>query len=105
MTSAKLTLELLNGPLDGTIVPLESETIWSAKGEGLLIFPWDAELGEPQARFFPEKGNWWLEGYPARHGTYRLSDGEPERIEGKARLEGGDILKASDVWLLVRQIE
>ena len=103
MTAAKLTVELLNGPLDGHIVTLEGETLWGAKGEGPLIFPWDPELGERQARFFPEEGRWWLEGYPARHGTYRVK--RKERIEEKVPLEDGDILKASGVWLLVRQIE
>lgn len=103
MTDTRLTLELLNGPLDGHVVTLEGETIWGAKGEGPLIFPWDAELHERQARFFPEEGTWWLEGYPARHGTYCVN--REERIEKKFHLEPGDILKASDTWLLVRQAE
>jgi hypothetical protein len=44
-----------------------------------------------------------LEGYPARHGTYRVN--RDERVEEKVRLEAGDILKASNTWLLVREIE
>lgn len=103
MTDTRLTLKLLNGPLDGHVVTLEGETFWGAKGEGPLTFPWDAELHERQARFFPEEGAWWLEGYPARHGTYRVN--REERVEAKTRLEEGDILKASGTWLLVRQSE
>jgi hypothetical protein len=102
MTNPTLILELLNGPLDGHLVPLKEETIWGAQGEGPLIFPWDAELHERQARFFPEEGSWWLEGYPARHGTYCVN--REERIEAKVRLQSEDILKASDIWLLVRHI-
>ncbi|HWP46658.1 MAG TPA: FHA domain-containing protein [Candidatus Limnocylindrales bacterium] len=105
MRSTKLILELLNGPLDGYKVTLETETFWSGKGEGPLVFPWDIELGNPQARFFFEEGNWWLESLPARHGTYRLNRENPERIEGKVKLETGDILKASGTWLLVSQIK
>lgn len=103
MTAPKLALELLNGPLDGCIILLNEELILGAKGEGPLTFPWDLELGEPQARFFTKEGQWWLEGYPARHGTYRLNS--QERIEEPVQLEAGDVLKASEVCLIVRQVE
>ncbi|MCI0549689.1 MAG: hypothetical protein L0287_01905, partial [Anaerolineae bacterium] len=79
------------------------ETIWSKKGKGPLIFPWDTELGDPQARFFCEGDEWWVEGFKAQHGTYRLN--REERIEGKVGLETRDMLKASESWLLVRKIE
>ena len=98
-----LTLEVLSGPLDGAIIPLEAETDWSRAGDGLLSFPWDAELGEPQARFTFGEGHWHLEGLEAPHGTYRIN--REERLTGKTvQLEGGDILKASGTWLLVRQV-
>lgn len=103
MTTNKLTLELLNGPLDGHIITLEEETTWGTKGEGPLVFPWDAELGNPQARFFPEGDEWRLQGYSADHGTYRANRGE--RVEQAIRLEVRDVLKANDTWLLVQQIE
>jgi len=103
MSDRRLVLEILNGPLDGHKVKLEKETIWSKKGEGSLIFPWDTELGEPQARFFCEGGEWWLEGLEAQHGTYRLN--REERIEGKVRLETRDMLKASESWLVVHESE
>ena len=99
----KLSLEVLNGPLDGHIVILETETTWGKEGEGPLIFPWDTELGEKQARFFPEGGNWWIEGYNAPQGTYYVNP--QRRIEGKMQLQKDDLLKASDTWLLVSQIE
>ncbi len=103
MSDLKLSLEILNGPLDGQVVTLEAEATWGKEGEGQLIFPWDKELGTPQARFFPEGEGWWLEGCSAPHGTYCLSRGE--RVEGKTQLEAGEVLKASDTWLLVTQIE
>jgi|GEM_PF-6641185 len=81
---------------------LEKETIWSKKGEGPLSFPWDAELGDSQARFFYEGTEWWLEGFKAQHGTYRLN--REERIEGKVRLDAKDMLKASVSWLLVHKV-
>ena len=101
MSDKKLTMEILAGPLDGYIVILEEETVWGAKGEGPLSFPWDAELGERQARFFAEEGHWWLESYPARHGTYR----NMERVDTSVQLEEGDLVKASAVWMLVHKLE
>lgn len=102
MSDKKLLLEILTGPLDGYIALLEGETPWGTKGKGPLIFPWDAELGEPQVRFFPKEGNWWLEGHRAPHGTYCVN--REGRVEGRLQLEAGDILKASDTWLLVRRV-
>ena len=97
-----LTLEILSGPLDGATIILESETEWSRTGESLLTFPWDTELGIPQARFTVEQDHWHLEGLDSPHGTYRIN--REERLAGKkVQLEGGDILKASHTWLLVRQ--
>lgn len=104
MTAGRsLTLEVLSGPLDGTPITLESDTEWSRAGEDRLSFPWDVELGEPQARFTVEEGHWHLEGLDSPHGTYRIN--REERLTGKkVQLEGGDILKASNTWLLVRQV-
>ena len=97
-----LTLEVLSGPLDGAPIILEAEAEWSRTGEGLLAFPWDVELGTPQARFTVEEDHWYLEGLDSPHGTYRIN--REERLTGeKVQLEGGDILKASQTWLLVRQ--
>jgi hypothetical protein len=99
----KLILEILNGPLDGHVVTLETETSWGKEGDGPLIFPWDTGLGTKQARFFPEGENWWIEGYNAPQGTYYVNP--QRRIEKKTQLSEGDLLKASDTWLLVSQIE
>jgi hypothetical protein len=103
VSDRRLVLEILNGPLDGHQVKLEKETIWGKKGEGPLIFPWDAELGDPQTRFFCEGDEWWVEGFKAQHGTYILN--REKRIEGKVRVEARDMLKASESWLLARKIE
>lgn len=95
----KLVLEILSGPLDGLTIHLEENTEWSRIGEGPLIFPWDDELGEPQARFTVEEGGWWLESLDAPHGTYYLKHGE--KIKEKVQLEPSDILIASNTWLLI----
>lgn len=97
----KLSLEILNGPLDGQIVTLETETALGKGGAGALSFPWDAELGAKQARFFPEKEKWWIEGCDAPHGTYCLN--REQRIEEKMQIEKGDLLKASETWMLVKE--
>ena len=96
-------LEVLSGPLDGHVVALEDETIWERVGKGPLTFPWDTELGMPQARLFPKGRGWWLESYPASHGTYFFNRGK--RIEGKTRLKTGDVLRAHKTWLLIGQVE
>ena len=97
----RLILEVLSGPLDGTLLTLTAGADWSRGGEGPLAFPWDTELGEPQARFSVDDEGWGLEGLDAPHGTYRVN--QRERVEARVPLAAGDLLKASGTWLLVRQ--
>ena len=99
MSRKPLQLEILSGPLDGHTVTLENEAVWGRDGEGVLSFPWDVELGTPQARFFLDGGEWWLEAYPAEHGTYCAT--RVGRIADKLQLEAGDMLKACETWLRV----
>jgi len=102
MSANNLVLEVLSGPLDGVAITLETEAEWGRTGETPLSFPWDAELGQPQARFTVEDDGWYLEGLDALHGTYRIN--REERVTGeKVKLKGGDILKASQTWLLIGQ--
>ncbi len=89
-----MKLEILNGP---------TETTWSKEGDSPLSFPWDIELGDKQARFFLEEGNWWIEGYDTPHGTYCLN--REQRVEGKKQIEHGDLLKASETWMMVSHID
>lgn len=103
MSSPKLKLEVLNGPLDGYLATLESETTWAKEGEGPLIFPWDTDLGTPQARFFFQEGKWWIESDDPPQKTYCAN--RRKRIEGKTQVEEGDLLKAGDTWLLVSRLE
>lgn len=100
MNKDKLKLEILTGPLDGSIIELDLETQWSCVGDGPLTFPWDEELGEPQAAFSLTQAGWCIEGIPSPHGTYLINRGE--RIEDKVVLEKDDIIKASHTWLLVK---
>jgi len=95
-----LRLEVLSGPLDGHVIAVDEAVEWGRAGEGPLSFPWDTELGEPQARFTVDEEGWWLEEVEAAHGTYRVNRGE--KVRGKVRLERGDLLKASGTWLGVR---
>ncbi len=100
MSQPKLTLEVLSGPFDGQIVTLESTTEWSKSGSGVLSFPWDGEMGTPQARFIVTDGKWWLEPIGNRRSTRRNG----EAIKEKVALSPGDWLKAAETWLLVRKI-
>lgn len=102
-TPHTLTLEILSGPLDGAVVELEEDTAWCKAGAGPLAFPWDSELGDPQARFTIEEDGWRLEGVDAPHGTYCIN--REQRVTGKTvSVAQGDILKASETWLLVQKI-
>ncbi len=98
----KLVLEILSGPLDGQILTLESETAWGKKGEGPLIFPWDTELGNCQAKFFPKEGSWWIGNCSAFYSTYCLN--RKGQIENSLQLKGDDLLQSCATLLLVREI-
>ena len=98
----RLVLEVLSGPLDGAVIALEVDTEWRRGETGPLAFPWDLELGEPQARFVANQGNWCLEAAGGTHGTYRLN--HQERVDGRVILEEGDIIKASRSWLVVQRV-
>lgn len=99
----KLILEVMNGPLDGAVLVLTADAEWSRTGEGPLCFPWDEELGAPQARFRIGENGWTLEGCAAPHGTYRVNSSE--KVTSPVPAQTGDILKASSTWLLVRATE
>lgn len=100
MSKPKLTLEFLSGPLDGLTVTLEAETDWSRSGDGPLSFPWDEELGTPQARFVIDNGQWQLEALPSERSTRHNMD----RVEGAVSLEKGNLLKSAHSWLLITEI-
>lgn len=101
----KLVVEMLSGPLDGATSDLDGEAEWSRAGAGPLAFPWDEELGTPQAHFRPMQDGWNLEPVKSPRGTYRMNVNGPERIAGAVAIEASDLLKASGTWLLVRTIE
>ena len=98
--STTLVLEILSGPSDGAVIELASESAWTKASGSPLSFPWDEELGDPQATFSPEAGGWTLTPHHSPHHTYRLNT--EERLEGEIVLAAGDILKASRTWLLVK---
>ena len=100
----QLMLEILSGPLDGAAITLEAEAEWSRAGDGPLIFPWDDELGSPQARFTVDEQGWSLQCSKSPHGTHRIN--KEERVtEARLQLAQGDLLKASHTWLLIHQVE
>jgi hypothetical protein len=101
MATPTLKLEILSGPLDGLEISLKEAADWSGSSDGQLSFPWDKELGLPQARLFVEEGKWWLEAGK----TYRSTRHNMEQIEGKVALAKGDVLKAANSWLLITDIE
>ena len=98
-----LSIEILSGPLDGLTVELSRATEWTRKGAGPLGFPWDEELGAPQARFYPDDQGWHLEAFQAPHGTYRRNTGE--RISrATLTLSEQDLLSAGNTWLLIKSL-
>jgi hypothetical protein len=96
-----LLLEVLSGPLDGELIRLDREADWTRSSEGPLAFPWDGELGQPQARFAPVAGGWELQAVEEAGGTWHLN--RREQVTGVVPLVAGDVLGASTTWLLVRQ--
>ena len=97
---SKLELEILTGPLDGHIVLLDTETEWTRQVGSQLSFPWDEELGEPQARFSLIASGWQLERANAKRGTHVLRQDVEESLP--AVLVAGDIVKASNTWMCVK---
>jgi hypothetical protein len=96
-----LKLECLSGPLDGFQIELVTAEEWSCKGEGPLAFPWDMELGSPQARIFPQEDGWYLEGYSETpHATHCLRKHDTKVVEAIC-LEDGDMIRASGTWFRV----
>ena len=100
MTQLTLTLEILSGPLDGQVVTLTTATEWSRRGAGPLSFPWDEELGTPQARFTFTDDAWWLEPVAGARSTRHNG----KQIDAKVALAVEDILKAANTWLQVKQM-
>lgn len=100
MSQPKLTLEILSGPLDGHLVTFDAATEWSRTGAGALSFPWDEELGAPQARFTFTDDTWWLEPI----GGARSTRHNGEQVQAKVKLDTGDYLKAANTWLQVKQM-
>jgi hypothetical protein len=101
-TSAQLTLEILSGPLDGCIISLDSSADWTSEPGSPLSFPWDEELDAPQAQLKPDRDGWTLHPTPAtRRNTHLLRPDSEARLP--AALQPGDILKAGNTWLLVRE--
>lgn len=105
MSTQKITLEILSGPCDGNLVILEANTEWSQTGQGALCFPWDAELGAPQARLTVDAQGWWLEPVKSAHGTYRYRVSQREKLHAKVKLAKDDIIKASQTWWLIKNID
>jgi hypothetical protein len=97
-----LEIEVLNGPLDGVHLKLETEADWTRLPGSILSFPWDDELGEPQARFIPDEQGWQMEPIQSKRGTHLLREGE--EVQLPTTLQAGDILKASSTWLMVNKI-
>jgi len=101
MHQPNLSLEVMNGPLDGQIITLQEDSDWSRAGNGALSFPWDAELGAPQARITFADVAWWLE--PCASSRSTRHNGEV--VTAKVTLAQGDWFKAANTWLCVRQVE
>ncbi len=102
----KLELEVLSGPLDGQRISLFEDAEWTCQGTGLLSFPWDTQLGQPQARFMHTPQGWVMEVMPSSHGIHIRFNQKTSRLNGgRIKLHPGMILKAACSWLLVRLVD
>lgn len=101
--SEKLELEVLTGPLDGAHLTLTTEAAWTRQPGSPLSFPWDSDLGEPQARFVPGEQGWRVEPVSTKRGTHLLRPDAEDRLP--VVLQVGDVLKASHTWLRVCVVE
>ena len=100
MTEASvLTLEILSGPLDGEKVKLQQATEWTRAGTGVLSFPWDEQLGAPQARLVPGPEGWTLAPLDAPQATSLIN--RDQKVSEPVRLETGDVIRAGTSWLRV----
>lgn len=99
----KIEIEVLTGPLDGHVIELTEETEWTGSVGGLLSFPWDDELGQPQGRLVFEEDQWLIEPVDSPHGTYIVS--REKRLFEKAVLQKGDLLRASKTWMIIKAID
>jgi hypothetical protein len=98
----KLELEVLSGPLDGQTITIQSDSDWTRIPGSPLSFPWDDELGEPQARFVLLDEGWQLQPAETRRGTHLLRPDTEDRLP--VTLQSGDILKASGTWLKIHAL-
>lgn len=101
-TIQRIVVEILSGPLDGMVVELAEDTDWGREAKDAFSFPWDEGLGNPQARFMHDGDAWQLQCIASEHGTYRARTGE-RFTEGTLALAEGDVVKASNTWLLIRE--
>jgi hypothetical protein len=105
MNPPQLIVEVLNGPLDGAKITVQIDTEWCKTGDSPLAFPWDANLGEPQARFFSNGTSWNIEGYAAGRRTHLYRGEQDIIVTQQARpLEKHDLLKAGNTMLLVEEV-
>lgn len=100
-----LIIEFINGPFDGYRVVLSHDTEWVKEGDSPLAFPWDNDLGMPQARFYQKDGEWFIDNMPNNiHGTYCLDNNNIQKstkIQEKFLLGAGMVLRASKTWLRI----
>jgi len=99
----KIEIEVLAGPLDGHVIELTEETEWTRSVGGLLSFPWDDGLGQPQGQFVVEEDQWLIEPQKSPHGTYIVN--RDMKLSENTVLQKGDLIKASRTWMLVKAIE
>jgi hypothetical protein len=101
--SGSIVLEVLSGPLDGERIELREAAEWSRIGKGPLVFPWDVELGAPQARVVPGPEGWTLEPIALLQSISLIT--RDEKVSGPVLLVEGDVLRAATCWLRVEAIE
>ncbi len=101
-----LEIEIISGPQDGTIIILTEEdhtTLWTKDIGSKLSFPWDTELGSPQAIIRHKGDEWEIEAYDSPHGLYVMNgDG---KLLGIKKIKKGQIYRANYTWLKMKNIQ
>lgn len=86
---AQDSLEVMNGPEDGRVFPVEHTAMTVGRVESSdVVLRLDGSVSRAHARISFENGNYFVEDLGSTHGTYVCGD----KIQTKVQLKHGDYL-------------
>ena len=98
-TSAQRTMDMTEGPLAGSTVPLSPSSIIIGRSPSSTLVLDDSYASSRHARVFPKDGSWWLEDLGSTNGTILMRPSEPPRRltqHQRALLRTGDVIDLGD---------